>query len=82
MAYTGETLAKLCDTVAVFVKQPNEGFTRDQITQRTGNTSNTVNAHVTALRFAGLVYRRMGKGRGRGYLYYWQPMIFYFEDEE
>jgi hypothetical protein len=83
LAYTGEQLARVCDTIAALWKQPNMGVTCAQMVERTGSTRNAVAAHLKALRAAGLVYRRrMLKGSGREYLYYWQPLIFYCEDEE
>ena len=82
MSSTGNQLAIVCETVAALWKQPNAGLTRAQLVERTGNGVKAVDAHLKALRAAGLVYRRIGKHRGREYLYYWQALLFYCEDEK
>lgn len=81
MAYTGEYLAGVCETVATLWKQPNTGLTKAQVVERSGNGSRAVDAHLKALRTAGLVYRRRHPSK-RDYLYYWQALLFYCEDEK
>lgn len=83
MARTGEYVAGVCETVATLWKQPNFGLTRAQLIERSGNSGRSVDAHLKALRASGLVYRRrMSTGSGREYLYYWQALLFYCEDEK
>jgi DNA-binding transcriptional ArsR family regulator len=56
-------------------------LTKAQVVERSGNGSRAVDAHLKALRTAGLVYRRRHPSK-RDYLYYWQALLFYCEDEK